>query len=247
MKFIRKEALLLASSIAAAAGMATAYAGDGEYDRTGSVVDLQLPDPPTRRAGTAADSVGPARSTHVFTNDDSVDLPSHCVFDDTLPGCPNEEVDDGGDGGGVAPPVVPEVLTGVEASCGYVMSHYQYSMSKGMTKSGSACAQDGPYRYTGTGSYPLLPQVAARFSVVDENGTKLDTSRYNISWSGDCAGTGQSCVTGYMQSTKDNDIFRWAATATVTEIATGATTKQSATMLWTVCGIVNGSSGQECV
>lgn len=245
MKFNRLEVALLVSAIFTAMGVAPSIAGDGQYDRTGSVVDLQLPDPPTRRAGNAADSVGPARSSYVFTNNDSVELPSHCSFDDTLPGCPNEAVedDDGGDSGAI--PAPPEVAS-TQVSCGFRLSEYKYGMTEAMTSEANVCRQGGSFRYSGSTRPPSLPNVAARFAALDDKGAPLKSDLYKFSWAGDCVGSEQSCISGYLRTSNVREVLSWRATATITEIATGAKSTHTSIMYWSVCGVVSDRFGSEC-
>src|SRR5690606_3028199 len=90
------------------------HSADSTYDPKGSVNTLEPTEPAKRKVGSpAADSVKPFKTSNWSPPASTVALPSHCVFDDTLPGCPGYvgEPDgtggSGGGGGGGTPPTSP--------------------------------------------------------------------------------------------------------------------------------------------
>src|SRR5690606_24125782 len=92
---------LAAVSLLALCGASTLAAAQ-QYNPTGSVGSLKPAPPSKRRGPVVADSVKPFSSQVGPMPASVVQLPRHCDFDDTLPGCPGEEIDPppirGGDG-----------------------------------------------------------------------------------------------------------------------------------------------------
>lgn len=89
------------------------HSADSTYDPKGSVNTLEPTEPATRKSGSpAADSVKPFKTSNWSPAASTVALPSHCVFDDTLPGCPGyvgepDGTGGSGGGGGEPPPTSP--------------------------------------------------------------------------------------------------------------------------------------------